>query len=222
MKIPKTDAELILRQQHRFPTVGSQCNGSCAFYPFCANSRDFEPCRGFLLMNGENLEDIKRILSDPHIAEYIQNSYRAVLRSFNSDPDFAEAILRDIAEKGKIVNREIKKITKVYDGNKLYSVKEEKIESLEEPQTKQISVFNENWQVSADKIKKPKPPEPTHKGYDERLEIRVKAKLQERQLKPQYPEICTPECPQARQCPYANSKNYGKPCVKRAELYKNK
>jgi len=221
MKIPKTDAQLILKQTHRFPLPQSQCNASCVFYGFCLNSHDFEPCKGFLLMDGENLKEIERILHDPHIGEYIQNSYHAVLRSLNSDRDFAEAVLRDIAEKGKIVNREIKKITKVYDGNLLFSTKEEKLQTLEPAEYVNVSLFGD-WQVSADKIKKPKPPEPTHKGYDERLEIRVKAKLQERQLKPQYPEICTPECPQARQCPYANSKNYGKPCVKRAELYKNK
>jgi hypothetical protein len=175
-------------------------------------------------MNTENLEDVKRILSDPHIGEFVENSYRTVLRSLNSDSDFAEAVLRDIAEKGKTVNREIKKITKVYDGNKLYSVKEEKIESLEEPQTKQISLFNENWQVSADKIKKPKPPpEPPPKGYDQRLEMNVRAKLgetlkpQERQLKPQYPEVCSASCPYFKSCPYGRTSNFGKPCQQKIE-----
>jgi hypothetical protein len=182
-------------------------------------------------MNGENLKEVERILHDPHIGEYIQNSYHAVLRSFNNDPDpdFAEAILRDITEKGKIINRQIKKVTKIYDGNLVYSEKTEELKSLEEPQTKQISLFNENWQIPSENVRKPSKPQPPPKIETESADIlNIRAKLretlnpQERQLKPQYPEICTPECPQARQCPYANSKNYGKPCVKRAELYKNK
>jgi hypothetical protein len=182
-------------------------------------------------MNGENLEDIKRILSDPHIGEYIQNSYHAVLRSFNSDPDFAEAILRDIAEKGKIINTQIKKVTQIFDGNKLFSTKEEPLQSLEQPQELNVSLFG-YYPVSSEQIKKPKPPpEPPQKIETEdsttmnirnQLQKNVFSKPQERILQTKFPEICTEQCEFLRQCPYGNRRNFGKPCVKRQELYQNR
>jgi hypothetical protein len=181
-------------------------------------------------MNGENLNDFKRILHDPHIGEYIQNSYYAVLRSLNDDPDFAKAVLRDIAEKGNVVNRQIKKITQIFDGNKLFSTKEEPLQSLEPPQEVNVSLFG-YYPVSSEQIKKPdKPPPPpkieTEEGITmnirEQLNKNVFSKPQERILETKFPEICDPSCPQARHCGYANAKNYGKPCLKRQEIYQNR
>jgi hypothetical protein len=125
------------------------------------------------------------------------------------DEQYKETLVKEVLRylEPEQSEKTIRKVTRIYDGDKLYSTKEEQPKSLEEPEPVNISLFGD-WQVSSDRIKKPKPPEPTHKGHDERLEIRVKAKLQERQ----YPEICDETCPH-RTCPYYKFENFGKKCL---------
>jgi len=102
--IPAQDVAIIHRGEARFPVEGSQCNASCAFYAFCGNSQDFGTCKGFILMNGENLAQIKRDLDEKSV-EYITNAYPVIQRSLtNGDRDFADAVTRDVQRLGAIVS----------------------------------------------------------------------------------------------------------------------
>jgi hypothetical protein len=100
--IPAQDATIIYRGEAKFPTVGSQCNASCAFYAFCANSEDFGTCKGFILMNGQNLAQLKRNLDEDSI-EYVKNSFPVIQRMLNNGHhDFAETVTRDVQRLGEI------------------------------------------------------------------------------------------------------------------------
>jgi hypothetical protein len=134
-------------------------------------------------------------------------------------------LLEQAQAKNPVIIRSLdqpKKKTIVYDGTKLYSVKEEPLQSLEPPQELNVSLFG-YYPVSSEQIKKPKPPPEPPKGYDNRLEMKVKAKLgetlnpQERQLRPQYPAVCNISCPYFKSCPYGRSSNFGKPCQQKIE-----
>lgn len=96
--IPQKDANLILRQSTKFPQQGDQCNGSCAFYFCCRNSKDFAECRGFLMLNGESEKLLKRGLTE-HDLEYIENAHSIIQRSIdNGQHEQANVILRDIGQ----------------------------------------------------------------------------------------------------------------------------
>jgi hypothetical protein len=105
-------------------------------------------------------------------------------------------LLEQAQAKNPVVIRSLdqpKKKTITYDGNLIYSVKEEKVENLEPPEHVNISLFGD-WQVSADRINKPTPPpEPPKLETEEPHVLNIRAKLgetlnpQERQLRPQYP-----------------------------------
>ncbi|MCW4003643.1 MAG: hypothetical protein NWE95_07010 [Candidatus Bathyarchaeota archaeon] len=198
IRISTQDADIIHRGEARFPTQGSQCNASCAFYAFCANSVDFEKCRGFILMNGENLALIKRNL-DENTIQYIQNSYPVIQRSLRSgDREFAEVVTRDIKRLGEMIPQT--------------SNSEQKIIN--------VSLFGDYQLPLNANITKPTPnPQQPQPETTTTLHLRncdIQRSIQEDRLKQTYPEFCTPECPHM-QCPYRRAQNYGKTCLQKIQ-----
>jgi len=96
--IPQKDADIILRQTAKFPRKGDQCNASCVFYAFCANSKDFELCeRGFQLINGDSRKLLERTLGTDSV-EYIKNSYDFLqLASQNGNLDGVDVVTRELS-----------------------------------------------------------------------------------------------------------------------------
>jgi hypothetical protein len=178
--IPISHAPLIHKGEKIIPKRGvSRCSPACLVFELCLNYEEGELCSNYKPMeNGkltmrmlENLEDSDKI--------YFANTTKFIQRCLdNGDVEDAEIYVNDVKRFFKPNEATIKKITKVYDDEKLYSVKEEKVENLEPPEHVNISLFGD-WHVSSDRIKKPKPPEPTPSHYDERLSERVKKKLTE-------------------------------------------
>lgn len=91
-------ARIMREGSARFPTKGAQCNGSCTFYFACQNSRDFEECRGFQMLNGESEKLLKRGLTQ-HDLEYIETAHTFIQRCIdNGQQEQASIILRDISQ----------------------------------------------------------------------------------------------------------------------------
>ena len=199
-KIPSNHAQIILRDSARFPTEGSQCDASCAFYWCCENSQDFGECKGFVLLNHGNLEHIKRTL-DEHIDEYIQNSYQAIQRCLdNGTEDMGDIILRDIDSIGK-----------------QFSNKRQPSGFIAMLESAHPTTPSE-----------PEPQEPSQSDFQRMLSESGKNTVVERQVQTipsilfptidesQFPDLCDPtKCPKdfARHCRANTENHWGKPCI---------
>jgi hypothetical protein len=227
--IPKLYAYTISRNAHIIPQVHvTLCSPACVFYADCANYEQNQPCVGFKL--AENGSATRQILANLNENDriFVERCLEDIPKL--KDEQYKETLVKEVLRylESEQSEKPIKKVTRIYDGNLVYSEKTEELKSLE-PEFVQISLFNQNYQIPADNIRKPikteepKPlniPDPQTTKIREKLEETMKP--QKRILEPKFPEICTPNCEFVRQCPYGNSRNFGKPCVKRAELYKNK
>jgi hypothetical protein len=204
-KIPQSHAHIILRDSARFPTEGTQCDASCAFYWCCANSKDFGECKGFLLLNHGNLDHIKRTY-DKNIDEFIENSYQVIQRSLNDGVEInADVLLRNIDQIGKQFSK--------------------KQQSL--PTSGFIAMVESAHPTTPSE---PEPQEPSNSEFQRMLSESGKNTEQphtiERQIQPwdfeyRLPETCNDGCFAKRFCS-SYPRNVGETCVKRWEQYKNK
>jgi hypothetical protein len=231
--IPKLYTYLIEKHAHLVPQIHvTLCSPACVYYADCANYEQNQPCVGFKL--AENEENVTRQI----LANLNENDRIFVEKCLQDIPKIQDEQYKEILVKEVLryiepekSEKTFKKVVRIYDGNLVYSEKTEELKSLEETQTKQVSLFNENWQIPSENVRKPPKPEPppkieTEEGITmnirEHLNKNVFSKPQERILQTKFPEICMEQCEFLRQCPYGNRRNFGKPCVKRQELYQNR
>jgi len=203
--IPKKDADIILRQSAKFPQKGDQCNASCAFYFCCQNSRDFEECKGFLMLNGESEKLLKRGLSENDL-EYIENAHTFIQRSIeNEQTEQATVILRDI---GQLRERLTPQPTRHGSGflAMLEAAHPSNPTSEPEPEQQPTTEFQRMLQEA--------------RGTRTPVETQTLISRQT-DFETQLPIICGETCPIKRHCSSFPA-NEGNVCVKQTEQYKNK
>jgi len=135
-KISTRDANLILSDDKRFPTIGSDCNASCCFYFCCANSEDYGKCQGFIMMNGESARLLKRTL-DNNVLEYIQNSYVTAQHALtNGNMETVECVTRDIHQLEELSKQTEKRFT--LRGMDIFEIEPDGSLSIPEPKEPEL------------------------------------------------------------------------------------
>jgi len=103
----------------------------------------------------------------------------------------------------------ITKVTKIFDGQNLYSAKIEHPSRLE-PERKFTTIGYDVYEICEDgSLKVPESKES------------VKRSTEEEWRKQKFPDVCSSDCENV-QCPYRRHENYGKPCLLKFEQYKNR
>ena len=130
----------------------------------------------------------------------------------------------------------ITKVTKIYDGELLYSEKREQISSLEKEPAKKLRTMIRLDLVEVEekegklitKFPEPEPeepkpdiPDPVHQEIERMLKEQERGlgetqTFQEQHRKTVFPETCTPQCPHV-QCPYRRQENFGKKCLQQID-----
>jgi len=198
-KIPQSHAQIILRDSARFPTEGSQCDASCAFYWCCANSKDFGECKGFLLLNHGNLDHIKRTY-DKNIDEFIENSYQVIQRSLNDGVEInADVLLRNIDSIGKQFSKKQQSLPTSGFLAMVEASRGIERSTEEEKQEEPTSEFQKMF-IASRESREQRHTATLTRGIDES----------------QFPDMCDPtKCPPdyARHCRANRQENWGKACI---------
>jgi hypothetical protein len=208
--IPQLYAYAIQRGAHVIPQIHTTlCNPSCVFFADCANYEQNQPCVGFKLAENDSTRQILANLNE-NDKVFVERCLEDIPKV--QDPQYQEILVKEVLRYIE-PEEKIKRITRVYDGDKLYSVKEEQLKSLEQPEHVNVSLFGD-WHVSSDRIKKPNPApsEPPKLETEEPTTMNIRRGLAETHRKTTYPEICDETCPH-RTCPYYKFENFGKKCL---------
>jgi hypothetical protein len=124
----------------------------------------------------------------------------------------------------------ITKVTKVYDGDILYSEKTEKVDSLEPTKKLRtlrgfdlVEIEQKDGKIITnfpEKTEEPKPniSDPTLQEVERLMKKQERGmanpNFEQQHRKQVFPEICSAQCPNV-QCAYRRPENFGKPCLSR-------